>query len=67
VQTVAPEPSNGVVDPNNVDPTTGTAPAPLRTSGSDAPQPAVSSTGQLYVTWEGADPATGTDQVYITT
>jgi hypothetical protein len=67
VQTVAPEPSDGVVDPNNVDPTTGTAPAPLRTSGSDAPQPAISSTGQLYVTWEGADPATGTDQVYITT
>jgi hypothetical protein len=67
VQTVAPEPSKGVVDPNNVDPTTGTAPAPLRTSGSDAPQPAVSSTGQLYVTWEGADPSTGTDQVYITT
>jgi len=67
VQTVAPEPSKGVVDPNNVDPTTGTEPAPLRTSGSDAPEPAISSTGQLYVTWEGADPSTGTDQVYVTT
>jgi hypothetical protein len=67
VQTVAPEPTNGVVDANNVDPTTGTAPAPLRTSGSSAPQPAINSTGQLYVTWEGADPVTGTDQVYITT
>jgi hypothetical protein len=48
VQTVAPEASNGVVDPNNVDPTTGTAPAPLRTSGSDAPQPAITSTGQRW-------------------
>jgi BNR repeat-like domain len=65
-QTVAAEPSNGVVDPNNVDPTTNSAPAPLRTGGG-LPEPAVSSTGQLYVVWEGADPSTGTDQVYITT
>lgn len=65
-QTVAAEPSFGVVDPNNVDPTTNTAPAPLRT-GSGLPEPAISSSGQLYVTWEGADPATGTDQVFITT
>jgi len=66
VRTVAAEPANGVVDPNNVDPTTNTAPAPLRT-GAGLPEPAVSSTGQLYVVWEGTDPATSTDQVYITT
>ena len=66
VQTVAAEPSNGPVDPNNVDPTTGNAPTPLRT-GAGLPEPAVSSTGQLYVVWEGTDPATGTDQVYVTT
>ena len=65
MQTIAAEPANGVADPNNVDPTTGNAPAPLRT-GAGLPEPAVSSTGQLYVVWEGTDPATGTDQVYVT-
>jgi hypothetical protein len=65
-QTVAADPSKTVVDANNVDPTTNTAPAPLRTA-QGLPQPAISSTGQLYVVWEGLDSATGTDQAYITT
>ena len=66
-QTVAPEPSYGVSDPNNLDPSTNTAPAVLRV-GSGLPEPAVNpSTGQLYVVWEGADTSLGEDVAYITT
>jgi hypothetical protein len=59
---------NGPVDtdPNNVDPTTNTAPAPLRTADG-LPQPAISASGQLYVVWEDLDSATGTNQAFITT
>jgi hypothetical protein len=64
--TVAADNSIGVADPNNVDPTTNTAPAPLRTAGG-LPQPAIGANGQLYVVWEGLNSATATDQAYITT
>jgi hypothetical protein len=64
-QTVAADNSIGVADPNNVDPTTNSAPAPLRTAGG-LPQPAIGANGQLYVVWEGLSTATGTDQAYIT-
>lgn len=65
-KTVAAEPTVGVADPVNVEPSTDAPPAELRVGGG-LPEPAVSSTGQLYVVWEGLDSATGTDQVYITT
>lgn len=65
-QTVAPDNGPGEVDPNNIDPTTNTPPAPLRT-GDGMPQPAISPSGQLYVVWEGPDSATGTNQAFITT
>jgi hypothetical protein len=42
----------GVVDPNNVNPATNVAPAPLRV-GSNVPYPAVDpNSGHLYVVWE---------------
>jgi hypothetical protein len=65
-QTVAPDNVPTDTDPANVDPTTNTTPAPLRT-GDGMPQPAISSTGQLYVVWEGPDSANGTNQALITT
>jgi BNR repeat protein len=65
-QFVASEPVAGVSDPNNLDPSTNTAPASLRT-GAILAEPTVSATGQLYVTWEGFDPGSGTDQAFITT
>ena len=65
-QTVAPDNGIGVADPNNIDPTTNSAPAPLRTAGG-LPQPVIGTNGQLYVVWEDLDNATGTDQAYITT
>jgi len=63
---ITPEPSIGVTDPNNLDPSTNTAPETLRT-GHILPEPAISSTGQLYVTWEGFDPGSNLDQAFITT
>jgi len=65
-QTVAADNSPGVIDPNNVDPTANTAPAPLRTAAG-LPQPVIGANGQLYVVWEGFDGASGTDQSFITT
>jgi hypothetical protein len=66
-QTVAPDLFNGVSDPSNVDPTTNTAPAPLRTGTGLTPEPAIGPNGQLYVAWEGLDSGLGRDEVYITT
>ena len=65
-QTVTADNAIGVVDPNNVDPTTNSAPAPLRTAAG-LPQPVIGANGQLYVVWEGLNGATGTDQAFITT
>lgn len=67
VHTVAQEPSVGVIDNANVDPSTNTAPEVLRT-GSGLAEPAINaSNGQLYVAWEGFDPGSGLDQSFITT
>lgn len=66
-QTITGDGAFGVSDPNNLDPSTNAAPATLRT-GTGLPEPAINpSTGQLYVTWEGADPALSEDVAYITT
>jgi hypothetical protein len=65
-ETVSSDDSVGVVDPNNIDPTTNSAPAPLRTA-SGLPQPVIGANGQLYVVWEDVDAALGTDQAFITT
>jgi hypothetical protein len=65
-QTIAADNGPVVTDQNNVDPTTNTAPAPLRTADG-LPQPAISASGQLYVVWEDLDSATGTNQAFITT
>jgi hypothetical protein len=44
----------GVVDPNNLNPVTGKAPAPFRV-GNGIPEPAIDpETGDLYVVWEDA-------------
>jgi hypothetical protein len=56
----------GVTDPNNVDPRTNKAPAPLRV-GNGLPAPAIDpETGALYVVWEDAR-FSGSDEVAITT
>jgi hypothetical protein len=49
---ISSDQSIGVVDPNNVNPATNVAPAPLRV-GSNVPYPAVdANSGHLYVVWE---------------
>jgi hypothetical protein len=60
--------SVGVSDPNNVDPRSNAAPAPLRT-GDLTPEPAIDpQTGQLYVVWEDARFSGGSfDEVAIST
>jgi hypothetical protein len=60
--------SVGVSDPNNLDPRTGAAPAPLRT-GDITPEPAIDpATGQLYVVWQDARFSGGSfDEVAIST
>jgi len=65
-QTVAPDNAPVDTDPANVDPTTNTPPATLRT-GDGLPQPAIGPNGQLYVVWEGLDSSNGTNQAFITT
>jgi BNR repeat-like domain len=67
IHTVAQEPSVGVIDTVNLDPSTNTAPEVLRT-GSGLPEVAVNpNNGQLYVVWEGFDPGSGLDQSFIST
>src|SRR5207248_8654332 len=65
---VSPLLSVGVSDPNNIDPRTNTAPAPLRT-GDVTPEPAIdASTGQLFVVWQDARfSGGGFDEVAIST
>jgi hypothetical protein len=65
---VSPLGATGVADPDNIDPTTNTPPAPSRT-GDDIPEPAINPvTGQLYVVWQDArSSGNGTDQVVIST
>jgi Neuraminidase (sialidase) len=60
--------SVGVSDPNNVDPRSNAAPAPLRT-GDLTPEPAIDpQTGQLYVVWQDARFSGGSfDEVAIST
>jgi len=56
----------GVADPNNVDPRTGTPPAPFRT-GDIIPEPAIDPrTGDLYVVWQDAR-FSGHDEIVIAT
>jgi hypothetical protein len=58
--------SVGVADPNNVDPRTNEAPAPLRT-GDILPAPAIDpETGDLYVVWQDAR-FSGHDEIVIST
>src|SRR5205814_3580270 len=60
--------SVGVSDPNNVDPRSNAAPAPLRT-GDLTPEPAIDrQTGQLYVVWQDARFSGGSfDEVALST
>jgi hypothetical protein len=60
--------SVGVRDPNNVNPRTDIAPAPIRT-GDITPEPAIDpSTGQLYVVWQDSRFSGGAhDEVAIST
>jgi hypothetical protein len=56
----------GVADPNNVDPRTNKAPAPVR-SGDILPMPAIDPrTGDLYVVWQDAR-FSGHDEIVIST
>jgi hypothetical protein len=58
--------SVGVFDPNNVDPRTNKAPAPIRT-GDILPAPAIDpETGDLYVVWQDAR-FSGHDEIVIST
>jgi hypothetical protein len=58
--------SIGVSDPNNLNPVTGTPPAPIRT-GDIIPEPAIDAgTGQLYVVWQDAR-FSGHDEIAIAT
>jgi hypothetical protein len=58
--------SVGVFDPNNVDPRTNKAPAPIRT-GDILPEPAIDpETGRLYVVWQDAR-FSGHDEIVIST
>lgn len=63
-QIISPLLSAGVFDPNNVDPRTNKAPAPIRT-GDILPAPAIDpETGDLYVVWQDAR-FSGHDEIAI--
>jgi hypothetical protein len=62
-QLISPLLSVGVADPNNVDPRTNKAPAPLRT-GDIIPAPAIDSRGILYVVWQDSR-FSGFDEIVI--
>jgi hypothetical protein len=63
-QIISPLLTAGVFDPNNVDPRTNKAPAPIRT-GDILPAPAIDpETGDLYVVWQDAR-FSGLDEIAI--
>jgi hypothetical protein len=63
-QIISPLLTAGVFDPNNVDPRTNKAPAPIRT-GDILPAPAIDpETGDLYVVWQDAR-FSGHDEIAI--
>ena len=65
-QLIADLRSVGVFDPNNVDPRTNKAPAPIRT-GDILPAPAIDpQTGDLYVVWQDSR-FSGHDEIVIST
>jgi hypothetical protein len=65
-QLIADLRSVGVFDPNNVDPRTNKAPAPIRT-GDILPAPAIDpETGDLYVVWQDSR-FSGHDEIVIST
>jgi hypothetical protein len=65
-QIISPLLTVGVADPNNVDPRTNKAPAPLRT-GDIIPAPAIDpNTGDLYVVWQDSRFG-GQDEIAIST
>jgi hypothetical protein len=65
-QLIADLRSVGVFDPNNVDPRTNKAPAPIRT-GDILPAPAIDpETGYLYVVWQDSR-FSGHDEIVIST
>jgi hypothetical protein len=62
-QLIAPNLSVGVADPNNVDPRTNKAPAPLRT-GDTIPEPAIAPNGDLAVVWQDSR-FSGHDEIVV--